>query len=74
MTCMSGIVICYSLACMLQGYVESKITVVERLGYLVVIVLAITPYLIHSAIGILLFAVLYGYRMMEARRKRIAAA
>lgn len=71
MTCMSGFVICYSLACMLQGYVESKITVFERLGYLAVIVLAITPFLIHSAIGIALFAVLYGYRQVEARKKRV---
>lgn len=69
MTILSSIVICYSLACLLQGYVESRITIFERIGYLVVIVLAITPFFVHSAIGIILFVVLYGGRQIEARKK-----
>ena len=46
LTWISGMVVCYSLAIMLQGYVESRITVLERLAYLAVIVLAITPYMV----------------------------
>ena len=61
-------VVCYSLAIMLQGYVEEKITVLERLAYLVVIMLAITPHMIYSLIGFVLFAALYGFRKWKARR------
>lgn len=68
LTWISGMVVCYSLAIMLQGYVESRITVLERLAYLVVIVLAITPYMVNSLIGFLLFAALYGFRKWQAKR------
>jgi TRAP transporter 4TM/12TM fusion protein len=67
LTWLSGMVICYSLAIVLQGYVEKKITVVERLLYVVAIVLTIPPHVITSVAGIVLFAVLYGYRKREAR-------
>lgn len=68
LTWISGMVVCYSLAVMLQGYVEEKITVLERLAYLVVIMLAITPHMIYSLIGFVLFAALYGFRKWKARR------
>lgn len=68
LTWISGMVVCYSLAIMLQGYVEEKITVLERLAYLVVIMLAITPHMIYSLIGFVLFAALYGFRKWKARR------
>ena len=68
LTWISGMVVCYSLAIMLQGYVESRITVLERLAYLAVIVLAITPYMVNSLIGFVLFAALYGFRKWQARR------
>jgi TRAP-type uncharacterized transport system fused permease subunit len=67
LTWLSGMVICYSLAIVLQGYVEKKITVVERLLYVVAIVLTIPPHVITSVAGIVLFAILYGYRKREAR-------
>lgn len=69
MTWISGIVIAYSLAIFFQGYVEKKITVFERIGYLLVIVLAITPMFLNSIIGIGLFTVLYGYRQLEAKKQ-----
>lgn len=72
MTWLSGLVIAYSLAITFQGYVEKKITIFERIGYVAVIVLAITPYFWHSLIGIALFAVLYGFREMEAKKKKAA--
>lgn len=68
LTWISGMVVCYSLAVMLQGYVEEKITVLERIAYLVVIMLAITPHMINSLIGFVLFAALYGFRKWKARR------
>lgn len=69
MTWASAFVVCYSLAIVFQGYVENKITIVERIGYIAVIVLAITPYFINSIIGIALFAVMYGFRQLEAKKK-----
>lgn len=68
LTWISGIVVCYSLAVMLQGYVEEKITVFEKIGYFVVIVLAITPFMVNSLLGFALFGVLYGFR-----KKRVKA-
>lgn len=68
LTWISGIVVCYSLAIMLQGYVEKKITLLERAGYLVVIVLAITPFMVNSLLGFALFAVLYGFRKLQAKK------
>lgn len=68
LTWISGMVVCYSLAIMLQGYVESRITVLERLAYLAVIVLAITPYMVNSLIGFVLFAARYGFRKWQAKR------
>lgn len=68
LTWISGGVVCYSLAIMLQGYVEGKITIIERLGYLAVIILAITPFMMNSLIGFVLFGALYGFRKWEAKR------
>ena len=68
LTWLSGFVICYSLAIVLQGYVEKKITIIERILYLVVIVLTIPPHAATSVAGIILFTILYGYRKREARQ------
>lgn len=65
-----GYVICISLACALQGYVESKITIPERAGYLAVIALVISSNVLFSLIGIAVFAVLYGFRMLQAKKQR----
>lgn len=74
MTWLSGLVISYSLAVAFQGYVEKKITLVERAVYFVIIGLVIFPYFATSLAGILLFAAFYGYREWEGARSRKAAA
>ena len=74
LTWISGIVVSYGLAVMLQGYVEDKITIIERLGYLAAICLAITPWVLPSVAGWVLFGVLYGLRKLEAKKKAAAAA
>ena len=73
LTWISGIVVSYALACALQGYVEGKITIFERIGYLIACGLAITPYVVPSIAGWALFGVLYGFRQIEAKKKRAAA-
>lgn len=74
MTWVSGIVVALSLAVMFQGYVEDKVTVFERVGYLAVIVLAITPFMVNSLLGFVLFAALYGFRKWKGRRMAVSAA
>ena len=68
-TWLSGFVICYSLAIALQGYIEKKITIVERILFVGVICLTIVPSIALSFVGIALFAGLYGFRVMQARRQ-----
>ena len=74
LTWLSGIAISYSLAVALQGYVEQKITVFERIAYIGVIVLTITASKLFSVIGIALFVVLFGFRKMQAKKAAKAAA
>ena len=74
LTWISGIVVSYALAVMFQGYVEDRITIFERLGYMAAICLAITPWVLPSVAGWVLFGVLYGLRKLEAKKKAAAAA
>lgn len=70
LTWISGIVVSYSLGPgALQGYVEDKVTIFERIGYLIACGLAITPYVVPSIAGWALFGVLYGFRQIEAKRR-----
>ena len=68
MTWLSGLVVAYSLAIAFQGYVEKKITLVERAVYLGIICLVIVPNFWSSRTGIVLFAAFYGYRQWEAKK------
>lgn len=68
MTWLSGLVVAYSLAIAFQGYVEKKITLVERAVYLGIICLVIVPNFWSSLAGIVLFAAFYGYRQWEAKK------
>lgn len=68
MTWLSGLVVAYSLAIAFQGYVEKKITLVERTVYLGIICLVIVPNFWSSLTGIVLFAAFYGYRQWEAKK------
>ena len=73
-TWVSAFVVCYAAACAIQGYVEQKITVFERIGYLVVICTAIQSGFIISLIGWALFAILYGGRLMQHKKQQKAMA
>lgn len=68
LTWASGFVICYALAITLQGYVEQKITIIERALYLGVIALTIVSNPVFSLIGIAAFCVLYGFRTWQAKK------
>lgn len=71
MTWLSGLVVAYSLAIAFQGYVEKKITLVERAVYLGIICLVIVPNFWSSLTGIVLFAAFYGYRQWEAKKRQV---
>jgi TRAP transporter 4TM/12TM fusion protein len=58
-TWVSALVVCYSTAIALQGYVEQKISAVERILYCAVIVSAIQSNYYFSLAGWILFAVLF---------------
>ena len=73
-TWLSGFVISYSLAVALQGYVEGRITIPERIAYVAVIALTIVPSPVYSLIGIALFAALYGFRIRQSRNGKPQAA
>ncbi|MGN8896499.1 TRAP transporter permease [Flavonifractor sp. HCP28S3_F3] len=68
-TWVSAFVVCYAAACAIQGYVEQKITIFERIGYIVVICTAIQSSYVISLIGWALFAVLYGSRLLQHKKK-----
>ncbi len=72
-TWLSGFVISYSLAIALQGYIEQKITIVERLAFVVVIGLAIVSNVWTSIGGIALFCALYGFRVWQGRKQKAVA-
>ncbi|MDR3244304.1 MAG: TRAP transporter fused permease subunit [Elusimicrobiota bacterium] len=58
-TWVSAWTVCYSASIIIQGYTEQKITVIERLLYCFVVIMAIQSNYIISASGWLLFAALY---------------
>jgi len=69
MTILSSITVCYCLACFFQGFVEQKITWLERILYLVAASLAIFPYLSWSLAGISLFLILYVGRTLQHKKR-----
>jgi TRAP transporter 4TM/12TM fusion protein len=71
-TWISAFTVCYSVAIALQGYVEQKITIIERLLYCVVVVMAIQTNYYLSFAGWVLFAALYLSRYLQAKRHRKA--
>jgi TRAP-type uncharacterized transport system fused permease subunit len=68
-TWISSFTVCYSAAIAIQGYVEQKITIIERLLYCAVIVMAIQTNYYLSFSGWVLFAVLFFGRYIQARIK-----
>ena len=58
-TLLSGITVSMCLAIGIQGYIEKKISLPTRALYIVIAVVAITPYRIPSAIAVAIFFALY---------------
>ena len=73
-TWISAFTVCYSVVIAIQGYVEQKITIIERLLYCAVIVMAIQTSYLFSVCGWVLFAVLYFGRRIQAKRRTYAEA
>ncbi|MDR1179385.1 MAG: TRAP transporter fused permease subunit [Spirochaetales bacterium] len=69
-TWISAAVVCYSAAIAMQGFVEQKITILERLLYCGVIVSAIQSSYYLSAAGWIVFGLLFFGRYFQARRKK----
>lgn len=67
-TWISGIIVSLAAAVCVQGYIEKKITWVERLLCFAAICLAIQSNYFISVAGWLLFAAVYIYRKLEARQ------
>ncbi|MEG1430762.1 MAG: TRAP transporter fused permease subunit [Oscillospiraceae bacterium] len=72
-TWISAVVVCYAVAVAIQGYVEQKVTIVERILYAVVVVTAIQSSVILSVFGWALFAVLYFGRIIQHKKQLKAA-
>ncbi len=67
-TYISGLIVSISVAVLFQGYVEQKITMVERLLYIAIFMLVIQSNRISTISGIILFAILYGGRKIQSRK------
>jgi TRAP transporter 4TM/12TM fusion protein len=72
-TWVSAFAVCYSAAIVLQGYVEQKITIAERVLYCAVIVTAIQSSYAISLAGWILFAVLFVSRRFWKKRNTLSA-
>ena len=66
----SAIVVCYSIAIFLQGYVEQKITILERIAYGIIAAVAITPNIVFSLIAAATFMCLYWFRKLQVKNER----
>lgn len=71
-TWVCAFVVSISLACAFQGYVEQKITIVERIAYLFVCALVIQHNYIYSFAGLAVFAALYGFRKIQVKKVSVA--
>lgn len=67
-TMISAIVVSMAAAILIQGYIEKKATIVERIICAVVIVLAIQSGLIQSLAGWILFGGMYFFRRYQAKK------
>ena len=66
----SAIVVCYSIAIFLQGYVEQKITILERIVYGIIAAVAITPNIVFSLIAAAMFMCLYWFRKLQVKSEQ----
>lgn len=73
-TWISAVVVCFSAAIMIQGYIESKISPMTRLLCLVIIALAIRSDLLSSFIGWVLFAGMYWHGLKKREHQPAQAS
>ena len=59
-TWISAFVVCYSVAIVIAGYIEDKISILERILFAVIAVITIQTSLLLSVIGWILFGFFYG--------------
>lgn len=71
-TLISAVVVSFSVAIALQGYVEGKISLLERALYLVIASVAITPNIKWSLTATTVFALIYFSRKIQAQRRLVA--
>jgi len=69
-TWISAVVVCYAAAVAIQGYVEQKITFIERAVYFVVILIAIQSNVVLSIVGWGLFLTLYVSRIIQHKKNK----
>ncbi len=69
-TWVGGFVICYALAIVLQGHVESKINIIERIAFGAIVVVTMQESLIITAVGVAAFAVLYIFKRRSAKLQK----
>jgi len=65
----SAFVVCYAVAIVIEGYVESKISILERILFLIIAVITIQTDVLLSVIGWIMFALLYGSKIVKHRRE-----
>lgn len=70
-TLISAVVVSYSVAIFLQGFVEGKISFLERALYFVVAAVAISSYIGWSLMAAAVFVLLYFGRKLQASRRAI---
>ncbi len=66
-TWVGGLVISYALAILLQGYVERKINVVERIIFAIIVVVTMQQSILITFIGAAAFAGLYFFKKNRAK-------
>jgi TRAP transporter 4TM/12TM fusion protein len=71
-TLISALVVSTSVAIILQGYIEKKIGILERMLYLLIAVVAITPHLTASVLASLCFLVAYSLRKFQKKKMLVA--
>ncbi|AEV29500.1 TRAP transporter, 4TM/12TM fusion protein [Sphaerochaeta pleomorpha str. Grapes] len=73
-TLISAVVVAMSVAICLQGIVEERISIFERLAYFAIACVAITPNQGASLLASLCFLVIYSVRKIQAKRKKTVTA
>ena len=68
-TMISAFVVSYSIAIVLQGFVEKKLGILERVLYFAIAAAVITPNIAISLLGSAVFALIYSIRIFQNKRQ-----